>query len=86
MPKVQVPGGHSRAEGARLTRLRVKNYRSLEAVDVPLASLSSFVGPNGTGKTTIYSRIERHIAVEVDVAGDRRRESCSPEHTSTLGV
>jgi len=41
-----------------LTRLQVKNLRSLENIDVPLGPLTAFVGPNGTGKTTILRAIE----------------------------
>ena len=36
-----------------LTRLKVQNYRSLEDIDIPLGQLTAFVGPNGSGKTTI---------------------------------
>lgn len=41
-----------------LTRLIVKNFRCLEEIDVPLGPLVSFVGPNGSGKTTILRAIE----------------------------
>jgi putative ATP-dependent endonuclease of OLD family len=41
-----------------LTRLRIKNLRSLQNIDVPLMPLTAFVGPNGTGKTTILRAIE----------------------------
>jgi putative ATP-dependent endonuclease of OLD family len=41
-----------------LTRLRVKNYRSLEDVDIPVSPLTAIVGPNGVGKTTILRAIE----------------------------
>jgi putative ATP-dependent endonuclease of OLD family len=41
-----------------LTRLQIKNLRSLENIDVPLTPLTAFVGPNGTGKTTILRAIE----------------------------
>jgi putative ATP-dependent endonuclease of OLD family len=41
-----------------LTRLRIKNLRSAENIDVPLAPLTAFVGPNGTGKTTMLRAIE----------------------------
>lgn len=41
-----------------LTRLRVKNFRCLEDIDVPLGRLVAFVGPNGSGKTTILRAIE----------------------------
>ena len=41
-----------------LTRLQIKNLRSVENIDVPLAPLTAFVGPNGTGKTTILRAIE----------------------------
>jgi predicted ATP-binding protein involved in virulence len=36
-----------------LTRLQVWNFRCLENFDVPLGPLTAFVGPNGSGKTTI---------------------------------
>ena len=41
-----------------LTRLRVRNFRCLEDVDVPLGPLTAFVGPNGSGKTTILRAID----------------------------
>lgn len=40
-----------------LTRLTIKNYRSLENVDIPLESLTAFVGPNGSGKTSILQAL-----------------------------
>jgi predicted ATPase len=36
-----------------LTKLRVKNYKSLEDVTIPLRPLTVFVGPNNAGKSNI---------------------------------
>ncbi len=36
-----------------ISRLRVKNFRSLADIDVELGSLSVLIGPNGSGKTNI---------------------------------
>jgi DNA repair exonuclease SbcCD ATPase subunit len=41
-----------------LTRLQVRNFRSLENVGFPLSPLTEFVGPNGAGKTAILRAIE----------------------------
>lgn len=41
-----------------LTHLRIRNLRSCEDIDGPLAPLTAFVGPNGTGKTTILRAID----------------------------
>lgn len=41
-----------------LTKLNVRNFRSLEQVEVPLAPLTAIVGPNGTGKTSLLRSIE----------------------------
>lgn len=40
-----------------LTRLQIRNFRSIEDIDVPLESLTAFVGPNGAGKTSILRAI-----------------------------
>ncbi|MCL6649570.1 MAG: ATP-dependent endonuclease [Chloroflexi bacterium] len=52
-PKPQRPDPAPTAPPTRLTRLYVRNYRSLEDVDVPLTPLTAFVGPNGSGKTSL---------------------------------
>ncbi len=44
--------------GGYATRLQVKNFRCLEDIDVPLGPLTAFVGPNGSGKTTILRSID----------------------------
>jgi putative ATP-dependent endonuclease of the OLD family len=36
-----------------LTRLKIQNYRSLEAIDIPFSPLTALVGPNGSGKTSV---------------------------------
>lgn len=41
-----------------LTHLHIENFRCLENIDLPLGPLVAFVGPNGTGKTTILRAIE----------------------------
>jgi len=41
-----------------LTYVRIRNYRCLQAVDLPLGPLTAFVGPNGSGKTTILRAID----------------------------
>src|SRR4051794_13535007 len=41
-----------------LSSLSCRNFRSLEAVDVPLAPLTALVGPNGAGKSAILRAID----------------------------
>ncbi len=41
-----------------ISGLRCQNYRSLEDIEVPLASLTALVGPNGAGKTALLQAID----------------------------
>lgn len=41
----------------RLTRLRVKNFRSIADIDIPLSPLTVLVGPNGSGKSNVVDAI-----------------------------
>ncbi|WP_447973910.1 ATP-dependent nuclease [Nitrospira sp. Kam-Ns4a] len=58
LPKPPPPEAAPVEKATRLTRLRVRNYRSLADVDVPLESLSAFVGPNGSGKTSLLRALD----------------------------
>lgn len=40
-----------------ISSVSCRNFRSLEAVDLPLESFTAIVGPNGVGKTTILKAI-----------------------------
>ncbi|MCX6023795.1 MAG: AAA family ATPase [Chloroflexi bacterium] len=41
-----------------ITRLRVKNFKSLKDVDLRLQPLNVFVGPNGSGKSNIFDALQ----------------------------
>ncbi len=41
----------------RLTRLRVKNFRSIADIDIPLSPLTVLVGPNGSGKSNVVDAL-----------------------------
>lgn len=41
----------------RLTRLRVKNFRSIAEMDIPLSPLTVLVGPNGSGKSNVVDAL-----------------------------
>lgn len=51
-----------------LTRVRIRNYRSIAACDVKLGSLAFLVGPNGSGKSNFLDAI-RFVADALDYSG-----------------
>ena len=51
-----------------LTRVRIRNYRSIAACDVELGSLAFLVGPNGSGKSNFLDAI-RFVADALDSDG-----------------
>lgn len=51
----------------RLTRLRVKNFRSITDIDIPLSPLTVLVGPNGSGKSNVVDAL--HFVRDVFVRG-----------------
>ena len=40
-----------------LTRVRIKNYKSIAACDVKLGNLAFLVGPNGSGKSNFLDAL-----------------------------
>lgn len=52
-----------------LTRVRIRNYRSIAACDVKLGSLAFLVGPNGSGKSNFLDAI-RFVADALDTKLD----------------
>src|SRR5262245_57532377 len=46
-----------RGESVFLTRVRLKNYRSIAACDVALGPLTFLVGPNGSGKSNFLDAL-----------------------------
>ena len=42
-----------------LTRLRIKNFKRFDDVDIELAKSVVFIGPNNSGKTTALQALVR---------------------------
>ncbi len=42
----------------KISRLRIRNFRCFGDIDVPLDSLTAFVGPNGSGKTSLLRAMD----------------------------
>jgi predicted ATPase len=54
-----------------ISRLRIKNFKSLENVDLPLSGLTIFVGENSAGKSSVLQAIQL-MAHVVEGSGDPR--------------
>ena len=52
-----------------LTRVRIKNYKSIKACDVKLGSLAFLVGPNGSGKSNFLDAL-RFVAEALNTTLD----------------
>ena len=42
----------------RVGKLHIKNFRSIEELDIELQSLSAFIGPNNAGKSNILDALD----------------------------
>ncbi len=80
-------------QGFRLTRVRIKNYRSIEACDIKLGSLAFLVGPNGSGKSnfldalrlvadSLRTSIDHAIRDRGGISEIRRRSTGHPRNFS----
>jgi predicted ATPase len=74
-----------------ITRVRLKNYRSIERCDVPLEALTFLVGPNGAGKSNfvdalrlvgdaLRTSLDHAMRERGGVKQVRRRSSGHPTH------
>ena len=79
---------------ARVKRVQVRNYRSLDEVVVELGDLTILVGPNGAGKSNfvdslsfvadaVTSTLSRAVQLRGGIDGVRRR---SAGHPTNFGV
>jgi predicted ATP-dependent endonuclease of OLD family len=55
---LETPSDLPQLEQTELISLQVRNYRCLENVTIPLEKLTAFVGPNGSGKTSLLRSID----------------------------
>jgi putative ATP-dependent endonuclease of the OLD family len=46
----------------RITRVKIKNFRSIQELDIELPQVCALVGPNNAGKTNILEAIKRVLA------------------------
>ncbi|HEY0093319.1 MAG TPA: AAA family ATPase, partial [Archangium sp.] len=74
-----------------LTRVQLRNYRSIAACDVPLGPLTFLVGPNGSGKSNfmdalrlitdaLRTTLDHALRDRGGVHEVRRRSSAHPTH------
>lgn len=64
----------------KLTKLKVKSFKKIESVEIPLADVNILVGPNGCGKSSIIQAIHLGCCVM------RQADRVDAKKTSTVGV
>jgi len=67
-----------------ISRVVLKNYKSIAACSVPLRSLVFLVGPNGSGKSNFMDALRFVSEALGDLATDSSRENADLRQTLTV--
>lgn len=57
----------------RLTHIRIKNLRCIEEQSLDIQNLTSLIGPNNAGKSTVLRAVELFLGMEQPIAEEWRR-------------
>lgn len=67
-----------------ITRLHVRRFRSIRALDLELSPLTALVGPNGSGKSTVLAALNPRN--ELTPTWRHEREAASVERITNVGT
>lgn len=65
-------------EAMRIQNVHIMNFRSLENVSIPFQNVTTFIGPNGTGKSTVLRALEWFFNGSKN--GDLTEQDCTFEN------
>lgn len=55
----------------KIQSIRIKNFRTLKDVVIPFDSVTTFIGPNGTGKSTVLRALDWYFNGKIGLLNDK---------------